>query len=180
MRMETQNALSPCFSCLGIPHVSPALINFKVLRDSAWRKPVIVQNIKTLKCLLLPGFIQILLIEVAFRSCCCLILYWSFLGIRNLHHHSHYLAFSIGICKLFSSTHHSTPVNWIIRQGLHCMISYVKGQVHLHPLHPHPKAHCSDSWHSTTHLWRHFTKVFFKIVPEFGPTYFLFRSYGIW
>lgn len=75
--------------------------------------------------------------EVEFRqSCCCLILYWSFRGIRNLHHHSHYLAFSIGICKLFSSTHHSTPINCIIRQGLHCMISYVKGQVHQHPLYP--------------------------------------------
>jgi hypothetical protein len=52
-----------------------SLSNFKVLHNSARRKPVIVQNINTSEYLLLPSFIKILLMEIAFRQSCYLIFY---------------------------------------------------------------------------------------------------------
>jgi hypothetical protein len=33
------------------------------------------------------------------------------------------------------------------------------------PLHPHPKAHCSNFWHRTAQLWRYFYESFCQDSP---------------
>jgi hypothetical protein len=84
---------------------------FQTLHDSAWQKPVIVQNIKTTEYLLLPSFIKILLMEIAFcQSCCYLVFYRSFRAFGTSITIAIIKTFSIGICQLLFSIHYSVPL----------------------------------------------------------------------